>query len=199
MTDRHDLFDKVYLKYKEKLSNLDVSNPPLLITFAAVPGSGKRTISKMLESELQAVRINCDYIQELFYDLRGKRFYDGFILEKREFIYWLVRKIIKEYENKLVILDKSIDRSYEDIKDLTDELEIPFIVISLETGREELVKRLKKLYGDYSKNYINDLDIWIRQHKEFVDSKKYDVSIDTGKSDINETVKKIKKFLKKNS
>jgi tRNA uridine 5-carbamoylmethylation protein Kti12 len=191
MGKRENVFNDIYSEYKNRLSNLDSSNPPLLICFAAVPGSGMTTISKRLESELKGIRINSDDVQNILQEHRGEEFYDGFILEKREFIYWLVRKIVKEFENKLVILDKSIDRSYEDVKNLAKELDIPFVVISLETGRKELVKRLNNQYGDYAKNYINDLDIWIGEHGEFKDTNRYDISIDTEVKDSKEVAEEI--------
>lgn len=197
MNTKENVFNDVYQKYKEKLSNLDIPNNPILITFAAVPGSGITAISKKLEKELKGVRISSDDVQSMLQEYRGEEFYDGFILEKRDFIYWLVKKVVSEYDNKLIILDKSIDRSYGDIKDLAGELGIPFLVISLEAGREELVKRLKNLYGDYSINYINDLDRWIGEHEEFVESKNYDISIDTERNTIEVVLEKIGSFIRK--
>jgi tRNA uridine 5-carbamoylmethylation protein Kti12 len=186
MNTKEKMFNEVYINYKNKLSNLDSTNSPLLICFAGVPGSGITTISKRLEEELKGVRINSDDVQNILQVYRGKEFYEGFILEKREFIYWLIREIISEYGNKLVILDKSIDRSYEDIKKLAKELDIPFVVISLETSRKELVKRLNNLYGEYAKNYINDLDGWIKGHEEFKKKYRYDMLFDTEVKDPKE-------------
>lgn len=196
MQNKEEIFNKIYTDYKEKLSNLNVSNSKFLIAFAATPGSGITTLSKSLEASLEAVRISSDEVQSILQEYRGEEFYDGFILEKREFIYYLVKKIINEYENKLIILDKSIDRSYEDIKNLTDELDIPFVTISLETGREELVKRLKNTYGDYAKNYINDLDRWIREHEEFKKRYNYDMLFDTEKESVQQITEKITEKIK---
>ena len=199
MDRKEDVFNEIYSVYKDRLSNLDGSHSPLLVCFVGVPGSGITTISKRLEEELKGVRINSDDVQNILQVYRGKEFYKGFILEKREFIYWLVRKIIGEFKNKLVILDKGIDRSYDDVKNLAKEVDISFVVISLETSKEELINRLNNTYGEYAKNYINDLDRWIGEHKEFKESNRYDISIDTKENNVDGVVEKIKNFLEKNS
>ncbi len=196
MNNSEKVFNEVYQKYKVNLENIDVPNKKLLICYAAVPASGKTAISVILEKRLKGIRINAGDVQMLLEKYRGEQFYEGFIQEKRAFVYWLMQKVVDEFSNKFIILDKSIDRSYDEVLQWSKKNDVPMIVVSLEVSKKELEKRLIEREGSYAKNYLNDLDRWIREHEEFKKTDKHNLIFNTEDNSAEEIVVSIEEYIK---
>ncbi len=93
-----------------------VAHSPLVIAFAAVPGSGKTTLARRLVAETQATRLCRDDIRRVM-----KRVCPDLSTEDfREVLNGVNKAVYLEVQdtwpNKRIILDSSIDRSYEGTK-----------------------------------------------------------------------------------
>lgn len=187
-----EIFNQIYNKHKNKLKYLTNKNENrLVIAFAGVPGSGKTAISKLLEDKFKAVRINSLDVQNLLEDIKNEKVYEGVILDKREYIMWLMSKIAREGSNKLIILDKAIDRTYDDVYKWAKENNYHSFVVSL-TGDARVFKgRIIKREGDNAVNYLKD---FYRQWKEFLDFQEHhkaDVIIDSSKLTPEECLERV--------
>ncbi len=189
-------FEKIFTKYKGYLENWDYENPKrLVICFAGVPASGKTVIAKELERVYKGIRINSTDVYNLFEEYRGQRFYEGFIQEKRSFIYWLMDRVYEQSPNKLIILDKNIDRSYEEVSKWCNEHSAKMFTICLEASRDTLVERLKKREGDKAEGYIHDLDKWIGEHENFKKKSSGDISFNTDEISIKNLINELVEYI----
>jgi 2-hydroxy-3-keto-5-methylthiopentenyl-1-phosphate phosphatase len=189
-------FEKIFFKYKGYIKNWDYDNSKrVVICFAGVAASGKTVISKELEKIYKGIRINSIDVYNLFEEYRGKRYYDGFIQEKRSFIYWVMDRVYEQSPNKLIILDKNIDRTYEEVSQWCKEHDSKMIVVSLEASRDTLVKRLIEKEGENAKGYIHDLDRWIGEHEEFKRKYKGDISFNTDETSIKSLLDELVEYI----
>lgn len=188
------LFRKIYRTHKKKLKNLDKEGKKLLITFAGIPGSGKSTIAKALEKELEAVRINSIDVEKAYMSLGHKQN----IPVKRAYIEWLMNKIAKEVKNKTIILDKGIERTYEDILKWVKDNDYEIFVIGVECKRKTAERRIVTREGEKkAKDYLAEMDRWKREYREY---KKLNIShiiMNTEEGNLKEWVDSITKQLNK--
>jgi tRNA uridine 5-carbamoylmethylation protein Kti12 len=175
----NSIFEDVFKKHIKKLKNIDIENDSLIIAFAGVPGSGKTSIAIELEKRLKGMRISSMDVQLLLEGLRKEKLYEGHILEKREYIYCLLEKIFREYRNKLIILDKGIDRTYEEVKDFCYKNYVKLLVIALDVGKDVVRERLILREGKLAIDYLNNLDRWFEDYQDFKNKGNYDFLFDT--------------------
>lgn len=88
------------------LPNKEKSNPKFLILFSGTPGMGKTTIAKKLEEHFQAIRLSTDEARLL---LKANNLSPALA---DSYIEWCLHAIYKELPNQLIILDRSVDRTY---------------------------------------------------------------------------------------
>ena len=125
------------------LKNKDYSFQQFIITFSGVPGTGKTNIAKNLEEKYKAVRINNDYIREI---IRNEKLAE-FELETeqllQEYNFDLTTKI--PFQNKRIILDKSMDRRYEWFLGVCESNNLKYFLIRLNVNSpREALKMLSK-------------------------------------------------------
>jgi len=189
-----EVFKRIYKIQSKDLKNLERENKKFLIVFAEVPGSGKTTIAMELEKILGGIRINSIDVEKIYQELGNVRN----IEKKREYILWLMGKISKDFKNKLIILDKGIDRTYKEIAEWVQENEYKLFIIDLDCSRKELEKRLMKREGGNAQNYLAEMDRWFREHEEFQKLGLADVKINTEDGDLSVwreiILKKLKSF-----
>src|SRR5581483_7455254 len=137
--NQDDAFNRKYAyAYMRSLSRRDVTNPPILLIFSAVPGSGKTVLGRKIAKDFQAQYIDHDAIRELI-----RR--DGVHIES---VYMpAVSKVVEEAiiaqdKNKFIVLDGSVDRSWEYFFALAKKLRALPIVIRLEVPLEVVKKRI---------------------------------------------------------
>ena len=171
-----ELFEKINRRYVKQLKNLDKSNKKLLICFSGIPGSGKTYIAKILEERYSGVRIRSDDIREIIRDLEIEE-------EKtNDMTYNYLNWFFKNYkfQNKLIILDKGIDRGYNEIFSLFERNGYEIFTIRLEVPRKIYERRIKEKLGELDENYINNIDRWIRERENFGKNVKSNLTIGNG-------------------
>jgi tRNA uridine 5-carbamoylmethylation protein Kti12 len=139
--------------------------------------------------------IKGDNVQRDLEEIKQEKYYNGFILEKREYIYKTVEKIQKEFSNKLIILDKSIDRSYDEVLELSKQLGITLFVIALDCSKEELIKRYHDRHDDHANDYIKNLDRWIKDYENAKKNYKYDLIFNTEEKSLENITNEIEKYI----
>ena len=145
-------------EYMQLLNDRTIENPKRLIVFSGTPGSGKTTLARRLVTDLKAQYVHHDTMRAL----AKQRGFDPGKLSMIPISKIVVNRVLHDDNNKLVILDSSIDRSwdvyFEHVK--IEEIE-PFIIrfdVPYDVVRERLVSR------DGSKHmHVAQLDVFISQ------------------------------------
>lgn len=192
-------YNLLFRKYLKTISNLETPNPKLYVTFSAVPGSGKTTISRHIAYALKGLHLRTDDVRkvakELWPDIADDQ------LEKviLEFTPTIHNRLI-DYPNGLHIVDTNIDRYYQKVFDKAKELDFRLYLIRIDLDKETLLSRIKKRAGHNKKEYMNFLNVIeekLRQHQDFIDLNKEKVSYwyKEGKTSLDDLVEDIRKVL----
>lgn len=164
-----DTFADLYSFHLEKLPYLKEKHPPIAILFSATPGMGKTTISKHLSSHYHALLISTD-------ELRLTMKNHGVYCDKRpvnenekllhQFFSYFLNRLFHEYPNQFYVMDASMDRKYETIKENLDSLDFRTILVRLEVPRDLTAQRLiaREQYPDY---FLRHLDKWFSDYESF--------------------------------
>ena len=171
----------IYKEHIKILKNLNIPHKKLIIFFAGIPGSGKTHIAKILERRYKAARVNNDELRRVMRKLYKKK-YKKVPASIDACLYDYVNWFIKNYNfpNKLIIADRGIERKYKEAFLLAKRLGYKIFVISVRVfSRKLLEKRVKKkLRGRLDRNFIENIDRWIKENKEFNKNIKPDIVID---------------------
>lgn len=157
-------FRTLYEKHLSLLKNLDIENNKLIISFSAVPGSGKTTIAKQLEERYNGVRINTDYLRESIRELFKTTRKETEEILKKYLVYFADKY---NFSNGLIILDASVDRDYEQIKALGKINGFNLFVIKITVSKENLIKRIKERNKEDAQEFLDRLDEWIEYNENF--------------------------------
>ena len=191
----HRLFKQIYRLHRKKLKYKDIQGKRILVTFAGVPGSGKTVIAKELERKLKSIRINSIDVEKIYVSLENERD----IPTKRAYIDWLMDKVVREFKNKTIILDKGIERTYEDIFKWVKENNYEIFVIGLNCKRETLERRIIMREGEKgAKDYLAEMNRWVREYNRYRRLGVSDIEIDTEEESISVWIEEIiKEFERK--
>jgi predicted kinase len=202
-TFKNITFEEIYLIHKRNLKYLEVRNERrTALCFSGVPGAGKTTISKQLEKELKAIRIEIDEIRDIvskIFEQKNLEFRDNedkYLKIKNQsykYLEQLLKYLHKNKKNSLIILDFSLDRRYFYVQSLLDNLNYKIFSISIEADEEQLRERIKTRDSgmlDHS-IYLKMLPNWINDHSVFNSQHKLDIYINTNKLTIEESTSEI--------
>lgn len=156
-------FENAFKEFAKNLNNLELENPPLIISFSGAPGMGKTSLSKILEEKLKGVRISSDELRNLL-----KKYNIQIDLKKeshQNYLFYAMAYLSHLTKNHLIILDKSVDRDYASIADFAKKNHCPFFVIRLQLSKEETKKRL--MTKENPDNYLKFLDKWYKDYQNF--------------------------------
>ncbi|MEK6842580.1 MAG: AAA family ATPase [Nanoarchaeota archaeon] len=154
------------------LKNIGVHHKKLLICFSGIPGSGKTHIAKIIEKKYFGVRIRSDDIRNIIKKLKNKEKNVNKITYK--YLDWLFKNY--SFKNKLIILDKSIDRKYKETFSIFRKKRYKIFIIRIKTSKKISKERVSKL-GKLNENYINNIERWLYEWKGFEENVKSDIII----------------------
>ncbi len=204
-------FNEIFTIHQKKLNYLNSKNKNrIAICFSGVPGAGKTTISKELEKELKAIRIEIDQIREIVANLfeqknikykNNKNKYLEIKNQSYRYVKDLLQYIQGNEKNHLIILDLSLDRRYSYIKSLLDFFNYRIFSISLEADESQLRNRIKtRQTGMLDRSiYLKMLPGWIKDHVTFTSQCKFDICINTNKLTTEESSSEILRQFKVNN
>ena len=185
------IIQKIHKKYIKKLKYLDVPHKKFVICFSGIAGSGKTYIAKILEKRYKAVRIRSDDIRGIVDKLRIKE------IDKLTYGYlgWLYNNY--SFKNKLIILDKGIDRKYKETFSIFRKKRYKIFIIRLKVSRKLSEKRIIKKLGKPDENYVNNIDRWIKEWEDFGKKIKSDIVIENKDGvNLNPLFSKMDKLIK---
>jgi len=213
------LLKKVFKKHKKTLKNLKIPNKKFVIGFSGVPSSGKTFLSKIIEKRYKGVRISNDELRDMLKKMEIKisekektKFIKEFSkiksidftkgnykfrkgeLEIELTLFYYIQWILKNYpfENKLIILESSLDRKYPFIFKILKNKKFPRFIIQIDLD-EKLVKKRYKEKPSKDKEYLNkNLPRWIKDNQEFSKTIKPDFIF---KDNLKELLKELDKIL----
>ena len=165
------LFKKIYKEHFKKFKNISVPNKKLLICFSGIPGSGKTYISKILEKKYSGIRIRTDGIRKIIHNLLKKETekhhenldYVDPILKK--YLSWLFLNY--SFANKLIILDKGIDRGYKEIFAMFKKKKYQMFIIRIKASQKILEKRIFEKKNCRDPHFDSEIKRWTLEWKEF--------------------------------
>lgn len=190
-----NILKKIYEKHLKQLGNFSIPNEKLIICFSGIPGSGKTYIAKVLEKRYNAIRIRSDTIRKIINDLEED--FDNIDEIVYDYIDWLLKSF--PFVNKLIILDMSIDRRYEKLFLFFEELGYKRFIIRLKVSQKVYEKRIIKKLEKLDRNYINRINDWKKQYKEFGKKVKPDIIIENNKDNelnLKPLFKKLDRLIK---
>lgn len=163
-------FESLFQKQLPTLNNLEIAHEPFVILFSATPGMGKSTLSHIIEDEFSALRISGDETRQLF---RA----EGFSLEHFEaYFSYLLERLHEVSPNRRIVLDRSIDRTFERVKAACEYWESPYFLIRLFVPREIVEERILKRDSDL--NTYNILDRCFLDYERFGNERTFDFLFD---------------------
>lgn len=172
-------------KYSKVLKNLSIPHKKLLICFSGIPGSGKTYIAKILEKKYKGVRIRSDKIRKIVHESvkKNKKQPDNLDYINplvKEYILWLIKNW--PFKNKLIILDKGVDRNYKEIFSIAKNKKYQVFIIRLKSSRKVLERRiLEKNNGRRDPHFDREIKRWTKEWKDFGKKVKSDIIIENEK------------------
>jgi len=190
--------EQIYKIHIKKLKNLDFPNKKLIISFSAVPGSGKTTIAKKIETKYKGIRIRSDSVRDIINNLMSANKYSR--LKQREIVInyhlYLLNKL-RTLPNGLIILDSSIDRKFAQVKELADKNKYDLFIIKINVSRKTIEHRIKKRNPKGYQNFLDNMDQWFDDNIKFNNKYKVDFEIDNEeKMDLKLLFNKLNKIIK---
>ncbi len=155
------LFSQIYKIHIKQIKNLSIPHKKMLICFSGIAGSGKTYIAKILEEKYKGVRLRADDIREIVSKLK--------LGDLDQITYSYLNWFRENYffKNKLIILDQGIDRHWQDIFSFFKKKKYKIFIIRLKVSEKVYEKRIIKKLGKLDNNYLNRINDWERQYKEF--------------------------------
>lgn len=181
-----EILKEIAEKHREKLRYIDINHRKLLICFSGVPGSGKSNIAKLIEEKYSGVRVSTDELRRIIKKMGEKdsRLWDEVYKEEvlEKYLYGLLEDW--PFENGLVVLDKGIERDYKKVFSHSGKSGFKIFLIRVYASREILTGRMKERHdGTLTDNFVNNVDRWIEEFKEFGENFESDLVINNDADD----------------
>ena len=169
--EEKEIINQIHEEYSKQLKNVSVPHNKLVICFSGIPGSGKTHISKILEKRYKGVRIRGDSIRQIVKNL-------GLEIDKYTYNYleWLDYNY--SFKNKLMILDGGMDRRYRRTFQVLKNNGYRIFIIRLKASKEKAQERVFAMHGGYEQHFVDNIDRWIMENKEFGKNVKPDIEIE---------------------
>lgn len=150
-------FADIYLSLQ---GNREIVHPRVMLSFSGIPGSDKTSLAKKLARDLKAQWIQHDEMRHTI----AASGYDPRKLSMVVISRIILQKMVEEDKNKFVILDLSIDRTWERFYEYNTMFKTRPIVIRLNVPHDVLQKRLSEREGinhfnlDRFEEFVMDFD-----------------------------------------
>ncbi len=158
----HNPYPKIFELHKNYLKNLNCINPQLNILFSGVPSSGKTTLAKLLTRRYNGICFEGEVIRKISFDYGFARTNEEAEKIKDNYLYWFIRN--RSFDNKLFILDRSIDRIYPWLLALLNEKEEDSFIISLKISPKSAREEFRKRRFSSEENRTMYLHRWFKEN-----------------------------------
>ena len=164
-----------------------------IITFSGITSSGKTTVSKEIEKKYGGIRISGDEIMNAVSKNELVKTIEENEKMKGKFIYTFLKE--SKFKNKLIILDISIDRTYNTFFEECKKSNWNYYIIQLELSKQEAIKRFKKRNPDNLDNWLPRLSSWLKDHEEFKKNIKPNITLEGTSPNLEKLFKKLNKTI----
>lgn len=143
--------------------------PKRVILFSGVPGSGKSTIARAIERDLQAVRVSNDEIRDCI--VAAAPTIQPVMRERNKFeIGTEVMARLARETSGLIVVDASCDRGFDEYNGWAKRNGYHVMLLRMEVPRDVIEQRMRK--GDAQKHRnasrsLDLLDTWWEQWETF--------------------------------
>ncbi len=192
---KQNRFDEISRRLFPRLKYTKIQNRQLIIAFSGVPGSGKSELSRKLGEKYRAVRVGNDSIRDI---ISHSRIFSLSEEESENLLQDYNEYFVRNYpfKNKLLILDKSIDRQYKRFFPVFEELGLRFFIIRLTMDKEGAIERImKRKKGEDLDLVKRSMERWQREFEDFRKNAHYDILIDGENPDFEKVCEKIDELL----
>jgi len=163
----------------------------LIIVFVGVPGSGKTTLAKKIEEEFKAIRIDNVEIKEIIKEKKLAENSEEAQKLYRDFMFNLIGKDL--FANKLIILDKGIDREYKKYFELFERKKWKYFVIKIKIPKEKAIENIMKRQSEDLNVVKTSMERWFKEWRKYLGN--VDLEIDGNNIDYKKVFKNIKSRL----
>lgn len=167
------LNQKLASAYQNTLKYRNITHKSLFITFSGTPGSGKTTLAKKLTQDLQAQYVQHDEIRQMIKGMGYNPYPMNIVLISK----LIIDGIMDSDPNKLVILDASLDRTWNIYFDHIKHLNVKSCIIRLSVAKSEIIKRLETRDGDRDHRHLKLIDTFIDQFEACKNAVKADIEL----------------------
>ncbi|HSW66521.1 MAG TPA: AAA family ATPase [Bacillota bacterium] len=152
----HDdaFFDTLAAAYIRTMSHHKVSNPKVMIIFSGTPGSGKTTLARHLAADLQGQYIQNDAVRDIMRAMGVNPVGVPMVPITRR----IVEHIMAHDANQLVVIDGSIDRTWQEFFDHASKLGALPVVVRLDVPLETLRARITNRDRHDQQRLLENLD-----------------------------------------
>lgn len=189
--------EKIYNKISEnlfsKLKNTNIYHSPFIITFSGVPGCGKSSLAKIIEDKYNAVRINNDLIRDIITEEKLTNSGEDTEILLQNYNSYLIENY--PFKNKLIILDKSMDRQYSRFIGLFELKKLDYFIIRLNTPSIKIALNRLGEREKITPQIENSMKGWFREYNNCCDNLKADITFEAGDVDLNKLFNRLDKRL----
>lgn len=190
-----DLVQRLANEYYDSLPNKEVGQPKYVVLFSGVVGSGKSTIARAIEQNLQAVRVSNDEIREHITAVNPT--IEPTLRERLKLK--IGNEVLERLANEttgLIIIDASCDRGYDDYRAWAEKHGYRIILLRIDVPRDVIEQRIRERGNQghrSTQGSLAHMDTWWRQWEAFGREHTPDmiVTTDTPIAEVIETVKKL--------
>lgn len=135
-----EIISKIHQQYFPRINFTDIPHKKVLITFSSTQAAGKTTLARFVETEFKMMRICNDDVRDLVHELFPELSVSEVNAVMMTYQKYLIVELLK-LPNGYILVDASIDRSYDMVKEFCIRANLPLKIISLETNKEILKDR----------------------------------------------------------
>ncbi len=174
---QHAHLIEIFYKHRKQLKYLEQANHPLIICFSGTPGMGKSTIARRIQEHYKAIVISSDEIRSLLEgspEIAKNRPSDQ--PTDKEYFYFLLNHLPQN--NRLIVLDMSIDRTYREFLPWAAKHDLPVFIIQIGVPKELAAERIRKRNGKKDGDNLKKLGRCYSDYEKFSERVGVDYELD---------------------
>lgn len=155
------LFPKIFEEHLHSFPYRNECKQKLIVMFSGTPGMGKSTVAKRLEEHFHGMRVSSDEVRKL---LKKHQIYDESTVKR--YVVWTIEKLMTCYLNQLIIVDGSVDRTYDIYIKMIKGKGIDTFLIRMQLDRQTLEKRIRER-GISVEPILRHMDLYWKDYETF--------------------------------